>query len=252
MRWNHKRVKAIKAASAPSKPKSPWNSLEVARIIVGAMTPLLIAIGGGYLTWVSHVQDIEKEKVERLRKTKIDLEPMVIELAHLMSAEVKLYQSLYDEFLGGYGQKSLSKQDVDESLSRYQSQLDALTSKEGDDWSKIRATIPDEHAYERIRAAFITKVYWKQRLDLNHCMQEARNEVAIGHEAKPVLEACYFYNHTKQLEECSAWFYERLINYEKPDDFMLHSPSTCPGEPDPPNAGMKLIPIKPTASFSSK
>jgi len=84
MRWNPRRGKVTSVAyvqpDTKEKSKSPWNSLEVAKIIVGAMTPLLIASIGIYATWQLHQQDVERAQREQIRLRKSAAEPLVHDL----------------------------------------------------------------------------------------------------------------------------------------------------------------------------
>jgi hypothetical protein len=73
MRWNPRRRKVTSVAyvqPGKAEKKSHWNSLEFAKIIVGAMTPLLIAAIGIVATMQSQKKDEQRAAEENMRVRK--------------------------------------------------------------------------------------------------------------------------------------------------------------------------------------
>lgn len=85
MRWNPRRrqvtsVVYVHSTKKDEKPKSPWNSLEIAKIAVGTLTPLAIAFFGFYVTHQTHTEDVERMQREELRARKAAAAPLIDEL----------------------------------------------------------------------------------------------------------------------------------------------------------------------------
>jgi hypothetical protein len=91
MRWNVRRrqVTSIvyvrpsereKGARAKEPKESPWTSLEVAKLLVGAATPAFIAIFAAFMTWQSHEQDVDRSRADELRAEKQALYPVAEDL----------------------------------------------------------------------------------------------------------------------------------------------------------------------------
>ena len=90
MRWNPRRrqVTSVVYVQGPKKgetPKSPWNSLERAKLVVSALTPLLIAIVGITATVVVHFQDVARAQKEELRVKKATADPLIEDMQATIS-----------------------------------------------------------------------------------------------------------------------------------------------------------------------
>lgn len=72
IRWTRRRRRDAK--------NSPWNSLEIVKLLVGALTPLMIACGGVYASWYVHQRDVERANAIETTTKKAASQPLIDEL----------------------------------------------------------------------------------------------------------------------------------------------------------------------------
>ncbi len=95
MRWNPRRrqvtsVIYVQAGkTADEKPKSPWNSLEASKLVVGSLTPLVIGLIGVYYAHEGQVAQAERAQQEQLRTRKAEAEPLIREQQSVVARIIK-------------------------------------------------------------------------------------------------------------------------------------------------------------------
>lgn len=244
MRWNPRRMSAIRSGGRlPRKAKSPWNSLEVAKIIVGAMTPLLIAGIGIYATQEARRQDAERVKREELKARKQAILPILGEIQTLHQN----FSSLRFDLNGAWLELKKAKYPDDgtvppalESASdEMQKFLGSFDVSMKSNWGKIRIILDDEAKFTKA-LHYYTEGVSKRLVDQGRrCANDSFVDLVLQSLTKEDVAACsdpFAVGH--QAMECLELVELGLENFDKPFDAATSgkAPVTCHAEELKPDA----------------
>ena len=233
MRWNPRRTQAIRSGGAARKSRGPWNSLEVAKIIVGALTPLLIGCIGIYATWQSHMEDIRRTAREDINSRRSAMIPLV---ADLMSQDLKYAKSL-GKFFSGLPSldRKLGDAAYADLLKAVKAHDDAFVERDrqvNEDWERIRVVIDDDTLYDTVRGAY-EKGVWRPYVLLSHsCIVNlVRDLEDLQPQAEHNVRQCQLGLTVEdpQLQQCSSFVEDRLIDFMAADmpSFMRKEEAAC-------------------------
>ena len=131
-----------------------WNSLEVAKLVVGASTSIALALLGGVITWQGraiddrrHVEDTNRD--DRLRREAVDRDTAnkLLELRH--SAELQAAARSYDQRVRNEARiQEVRVRQQSAELQRYTMEV----QKRSELWDKIGPLLAQIHAQAAIRS----------------------------------------------------------------------------------------------------
>lgn len=237
MRWNPRRrqvtsvvyVRSNKPAET-EKPKSPWNSLEIAKIAVGAMTPLLIASIGVYVTIATHSQDAARIAREDLRSRKATATQVLQKLEGGMESYNKAVMSA-DNALIAYLETPRSSRHSTSLLkveAAYITSLNDLDAVDREAWGKLRYIVDDEarsgkmqHLYKQhVISAFVTPS--------QTCIRDAFDGVKRHEDPTNAYTSCRVHYQSDPAITCMHYVVLRLENFDVADDMFRTDPTlTC-------------------------
>jgi len=192
MRWNPRRRQVTSVVYVQSgkkeaeKPKSPWNSLEVWKLCVGALTPLFIAIIGVSATVTLHRQDVERAQREDLRVKKAAADPLIEDLQNTVSQVSTALMS---------AEMAVEKPDAearDKALSKLNAAITETRQKLHDDNSKLRYIINEPAVINDLASS-----------ELAESIEVSLAMTCVIDHGMPNKPQCTVDKHVKQLTNCN-------------------------------------------------
>lgn len=159
---------ALVAQPEPEKAKSPWNSLEVAKIIVGASTPIVLALFTYFTTKQSHdqeaarakqMQEQEEQRVARedLKSRKEAIQALAYDIRE-QSTKIFDAAEVYDESMEKNAKNGALRIRYSEvfwkTYNAFQRSTDDAYRKIDADWSRIELIIRDSTKFNDIIAMY--------------------------------------------------------------------------------------------------
>ena len=133
------------------KPKSPWNSLEVAKLAVSSLMALVIAAIGIYATRQAHQQDVDRVERENLRARKAKADPIVAEFRSDTIKTSLMHMNLWDD--GGP-----VASDPYERAKQLSGKQFAYEDRMNERWRTLRYLVNDDARFDKLIEAYEKKV----------------------------------------------------------------------------------------------
>ena len=199
--------------AARKNPKSPWNSLEVAKIFVGAMTPLLIAGIGGYATWQSHKQDTERVAREDMRARKAAAALLIDDLDNQFNEFNKIAADALDFYHAALKSGSPDIAAVHAQHSKISAAVDSYIRHFSSDWSRLSMLIENDDFAEHV-ARYASDGLEEHVLSLKNCSSNFEATIAAKSANRPDLDACDAV--LNEGKDCALLIDVHLDFYEEP------------------------------------
>ncbi len=212
----------------PAAKANPWNSLEVAKIIVGALTPLLIACLGVYITWDSHRQDAQRLAHEDLRSRKAAALPAILELERTdrqFMADTNTIRFNVSFHLSG---STMAAKNGAVVFGDFQRAVAAHDEKVAEIWARLQPLVDDRAAYAELHGLYEERIERQYVRPLNACTTRfiVLAYTQGGKSSDPV--GCMSGVADDNARACAAYLTERLENFEQPSASFAAAASSCP------------------------
>lgn len=233
MRWNPRRrqvtsvvyVQSSKPAEA-EKPKSPWNSLEKAKLAISALTPVLIAIVGVYVTMHSHADDVQRIAAEQIRARRAAALPIIFDLDQQFTtfsnvASDAIYKAhAAITVLPSKPQLALAQSErVSAAIIDYRRRYQ-------EDWLKLRPLLNNEDQYGALHTLSQSGVFNAVTSAANDCMY-----AVVDDKGKELPNKCHRLLGNNRSTSCEFLVNYRLERFDQvePDALVTQSNRTfCP------------------------
>ncbi len=193
MRWNPRRRQVTTVVYSQSskpaeveKPKSPWNSLEIAKLILSALTPALIAFFGFYFAHRTHQEDVERTQREELRARKASAEPLIRDL---MANTVGIMSAIDDAAKVLDTQKESERKKTLDRLHAFVKDRQGVVSQAN---AKLQYLIDDPEVTSSLSGSWL-----QQDIEIAYALECADSKAHAGK-----AQSCSISEHTNNLWHC--------------------------------------------------
>jgi hypothetical protein len=228
----HPGATMVKTFEARKQPRtSPWNSLEVVKIFVGALTPLLIAGVGVFATVTLHREDERRQLRDDMRARKAAALPLILDLkeatADLIQKSDSFRQGMY---FYKYGTSAV--QDGLAALEESHAMLSSFSRKEAEDWARLEPIVDDRELYRDLYGTYNHRVVGLYMPQLQECANAA---VVPSHlsqlrpaELLDLMRQCPSREINRHITECTDYLMRRLANFDMAENEFENVNSVCP------------------------
>ena len=226
---------------------NPWTSLEIAKLVVGTITALLIAGFGGYATWNSHKQDADRTTQEDLRIRKEEILPLIVEFKQRTYEEEAELEGIAgmlrnidsnsgvqggDDVMRDY--RAAAAKRVDTATSTFNAHWSSLEARQNEFWVKVRYKINKDEVFNDMQELYNSRIVGPFLSQRHICISNVLESLKSDPIAKPPDLCNSKFDDLVYVDPCMDYITGRLEDFDRPSSAFSQLKEYCERPMHPP------------------